>query len=205
MTVLDRVDSKDLKVKSIRDEAEYAEINRIFGSMGLDEKPHFMQFFARTDETIRPTYELIRLGKMAQSQTVLAKAVNSLFTTENDETGQSREQAIDGKNLPEFDKVRNYFGPAGIYGISEDNGYFFKGFLLEKQMEGVEKIEKADEPKDGDVEPAAEETVVVGVVMQDGQPVEGAKVEFKPIEETVVIEVETKKDGTYELKKEEDE
>ncbi|MDR0337595.1 MAG: hypothetical protein LBI18_10945, partial [Planctomycetaceae bacterium] len=46
-----------------------------------------------------------------------------------------RPQSIDGKNLPEFDKISHYFGSFGLYGVSEESGYFFKGFLLEKKDE----------------------------------------------------------------------
>jgi hypothetical protein len=129
-TILDRLDTVQ---QSIKGEAEYVTVNDIFANMGLTDKPHFLQFFSRTDKTLQPTYELVRQGKMPQSQAVLGKVMNALLVPEDEEG--VRPQAIDGKNLPEFDKVRHYFGPSGFYGISEENGYFFKGFLLEKKAE----------------------------------------------------------------------
>ena len=129
--ILDRLDSPDESVKTtIGNELEYKEVDRIFAGMGLTDKPHFFQFFARTQETLRPTYELIRKGQMAKSQTVLGKALNGLLSPD-DEPG-TRRQILDGTTLPEFDKVQHYFGKVGIYGISEDNGYFIKGFSLER-------------------------------------------------------------------------
>lgn len=200
-TILDRVDSEAAKIASIGSEAEYREIDRIFESMGLKEKAHFMQFFARTDETIRPTYELIRLGKMPQSQAILGKFVNSLFVTEDDETGQSRDQAIDGSHLPEFDTVSEYFGPAGIYGISEENGYFFKGFLLEKKAD--EEIDAAEEETEEAAEgEETEKPAATGSVTLDGEPLKGGKIEFRPVNGDAVIEAEVKEDGTYEMEAE---
>ena len=126
---LDRLDA-EIK-SSIGDEAEYKMVNQIFANMGLMDKPHFFQFFARTHETLRPTYEMVRLDRMAQSQTLFAKLLNEVLS-QQEETG-IRRQIIDGSTLPEFDKVQHYFGTAGIYGVSEDDGYFIKGFTQERE------------------------------------------------------------------------
>jgi hypothetical protein len=37
--------------------------------------------------------------------------------------------------MPEFDKVQHYFGKVGIYGVTEENGYFIKGFTLVREPE----------------------------------------------------------------------
>lgn len=160
-TILDRLETALAKeeLSSIGGEAEYKEVDRIFADMGITNKPHFMQFFARTDETIRPTYELIRKGQMPQSQAILGKAINALFVSEEDkENGAGlRQQAIDGTNLPEFELIRKYLGPAGIYGATEEDGFFFKGFLLEKKAEN-------------EIGPGRK---IEGTVTQDGQPLAG--------------------------------
>lgn len=174
--ILDRLDQE---LPYIADEAEYKDVDAIFSSMGITDKPHFMQFFARTDETIRPTYELIRQGKMPQSQAILGKAINALFVSEEDKEsgGGLRQQAIDGSNLPEFEKIQGYFGPSGLYGATEEDGYFFKGFLLEKKSadqigpnRSTEKTEEritdtktvtVEEKQDGSKKIEVEETIVV--------------------------------------------
>ncbi|MDR1962466.1 MAG: DUF3352 domain-containing protein [Planctomycetaceae bacterium] len=130
-TILDRLDSE--QESAIKEEPEYKAVDKVFASMGITDKPHFLQFFSRTDKTLQPIYELVRQGKMPQSQAILGKIINALFVPEEEEG--VRPQGIDGKNLPEFDKVRQYFGTSGFYGVSEENGYFFKGFLLEKKNE----------------------------------------------------------------------
>ena len=131
-TILDRLDAPDESAKStIGNEAEYKEVDRIFAGLGLTDKPHFFQFFARTHETLRPTYEMIRLNQMAHSQAILAKVLNEVLSPK-EETG-SRQQIFDGATMPEFEKVQHYFGTVGIYGVSEENGYFIKGFTLERE------------------------------------------------------------------------
>jgi len=130
-TILDRLDAPNESAKSaIGNVTEYKEVNQIFASMGLTNKPHYFQFFARTHETVRPTYEMIRQGQMAQSQASLGRLLNGIFAP-NEETGVRR-QIIDGSTMPEFEKIEHYFGKIGMYGISEENGYFIKGFSLER-------------------------------------------------------------------------
>ena len=88
------------------------------------------QVFSRTDEEYRPTYELIRQGKMPQSETMLARVLNAIFAT--GKKGEFRPQKIDGSQMPEYDVVRRYLGPAGMAVTSEPKGWFFKGFTLKK-------------------------------------------------------------------------
>ena len=133
--LIDILDRLDTKAASIKDEAEYKEVELVFSNLGVTEQPHFLQFFARSDETLRPTYEMVRQGKLPQSQAILAKAINALAVPADGSTEPVRAQAFDGSKLPEFDKVRNHFGLAGFYGVSEENGFFIKGFLLEKKSE----------------------------------------------------------------------
>ena len=90
------------------------------------------RIFSRTDEEYRVTYELIRQGKMPESETMLARVLNSLSGA--DKKGVPRKQKIDGREMPDFDVVRRHLGPAGTYVVSEDGGWFIKGFMLSKEM-----------------------------------------------------------------------
>ncbi|MCL2005434.1 MAG: DUF3352 domain-containing protein [Planctomycetaceae bacterium] len=126
--VLDRLDAPN--PPTIGGEAEYQAVKNVFAAMGLTNKPHFFQFFARTHETLRPTYEMVRRGQMAQSQAVMGKLLNVLLSSEGEV--ESREQIFDGSKLPDFDAIQHYFGKVGIYGASEENGYFIKGFTIER-------------------------------------------------------------------------
>ena len=127
--ILDRLENTS--VSSIRDEPELKTVDKNFADMGLAGKPHFFQFFARTHETLRPTYEMFRHDQMTQSQTLFAKLLNEVLLPA--EETDNRRQMVDGSTLPEFDKVQHYFGTVGIYGVTEDKGYFIKGFTLERK------------------------------------------------------------------------
>jgi hypothetical protein len=89
--------------------------------------------FSRTDKEYRPTYELIRQGKMPESETMLGRALNTVFGA--GKKGVLREQEVDGSELPEFEVVRRHLGTAGGFGLSEENGWFLKGFMLSKEVE----------------------------------------------------------------------
>ncbi|MHB0955735.1 MAG: hypothetical protein ACYC0X_05080 [Pirellulaceae bacterium] len=99
----------------------------------IDAGPSSFRFFTRTDEAYRPSYELIRQGKMPEAKTVVGKVLNQLLGP--DEKGILREQQIDGTKMPEFDAVRRYLGPAGVNIRSEDDGWYVSGCLLSKDIE----------------------------------------------------------------------
>lgn len=90
--------------------------------------------FVRTDEAFRPTYELIRQGRMPESETMFGKFLNRLLTTEVEkEEGVLRKQRLDGSALPSFETVRRYFGPAGRVLRSDADGWLLTGALLHKE------------------------------------------------------------------------
>ncbi len=89
--------------------------------------------FSRTDKEYRATYELIRQGKMPESETMLGRMLNTVFGAAK--KGVLRQQELDGSKLPDFDVVRRHLGTAGGFGVSEENGWFLKGFMLSKDAE----------------------------------------------------------------------
>jgi len=115
----------------LRDDVDYrlvaAEIEK------LEPEQKCFRFFSRTDEEYRPTYELIRQNKMPESETMLARMLNVLFG--EGKKGTTRAQKIDGSELPEYQVVRRYLGPAGMQVTSEKDGWFLKGFTLSKDAE----------------------------------------------------------------------
>ncbi len=86
--------------------------------------------FSRTDETYRPTYELIRQGKMPESEMLLGRLLNTVLGSGT--KGVRRKQEIEGSKMPEFDYVRRHLSPAGAVVVSEEEGWFIKGFMLGK-------------------------------------------------------------------------
>jgi hypothetical protein len=117
--------------------------------------PISFRFFSRSDQACRPTYDLIRSGQMPQSETILNKLLNSILADGKD--GIPRKQQIDGHLLPEFDKVRQYFGPAGTFVSSLDDGWLCVGVMLARQPVVAAAPSKTDSPpKAGAQAPAAD-------------------------------------------------
>jgi hypothetical protein len=111
---------------------DYNLVTKTIQQLGLPE--NCARTFSRTDEEYRTTYELIRQGKMPQSETMLARALNALLG-DTGKKGVPRKQKIAGSNLPEFSVVRRYLGPAGLAAMSEPDGWFIKGCVLRKQSQ----------------------------------------------------------------------
>lgn len=111
--------------------ADYQVVNGVLGELGASSDS--FRYFTRTDEAYRPTYELLRQGKMPESETMLGRVLNKLMAP--DEEGTVREQQLDGAKLPPYDAVRRYLGPAGFYTRSEVDGWTIIGCLLKKEIE----------------------------------------------------------------------
>lgn len=88
------------------------------------------QAFIRTDDACRGVYELMRTGKMPESESMLGRLLNSLLG--DGKEGVLREQRIDASKLPDYEMVRRYLGPAGITMTTEKEGWFLTGFTLHK-------------------------------------------------------------------------
>jgi hypothetical protein len=54
--------------------------------------------------------------------------------------------------MPEFDKVQHYFGKVGIFGVTEENGYFIKGFTVEQETVEQETVEQETAEQEGAAE-----------------------------------------------------
>jgi hypothetical protein len=116
--------------------------------------PISFRFFSRSDQAFRPTYELIRTGQMTQSDTILNKLLNSVLSDGKD--GIPRKQQIDGHLLPEFDKVRQYFGPAGTFVSSLDDGWLCVGVMLAREQVMAAAPGSTDSPAASAQPPAAD-------------------------------------------------
>ncbi|MCG8449301.1 MAG: DUF3352 domain-containing protein [Pirellulales bacterium] len=123
--------ANDEEQDRLRNTADYREVERRLSR--LLPGNNSVKSFMRMDEAFRPVYELLRQGKMPESETLLGRLLNRLLTPPDDEEeGILREQKIDGSQLPEFEMVRRYFGPAGTVIRSEEDGWFVVGASLNK-------------------------------------------------------------------------
>jgi hypothetical protein len=111
---------------------DYQQVEGLMNGMAPAERCGWS--FVRTDEAFRPEYELIRQGRMPESQTMLGKFLNRMLTTEVEkEEGILRKQKLDGSDLPSFEMVRRYFGPAGRVLHADKDGWLLTGALLNKE------------------------------------------------------------------------
>ena len=114
--------------------ASSADYLRVQGELTSIAQPEqFGQSFTRTDEAYRGTYELLRTGKMPESESIMGKMLNSLLGEGKE--GVLRAQRIDGSKLPDYDMVRRYLGPAGMTMTTEPTGWLLTGFTLTKEVE----------------------------------------------------------------------
>ena len=131
--------------KRLRDQEDFKVVTKALNDLGAGTDS--MRFFSRNDEELRTTYELIRDGKMPESETILGRILNKVLAPE--EKGVQREQQIDGKNLPGFEVVGKYFGPSGLYARIEDAGFIVVGcFLTHQVSEPADDEAPASEPAD---------------------------------------------------------
>ena len=132
MTFLEKILVAKAKDEQLSSATDFREVELSLNQ--LLPGPVAARCFRRTDEAYRPTYELLRQGKMPESETLLGRLLNRLLTTpEDEEDGVLRKQKIDGRQLPPFEMVRRYFSPAGIMVRSLDDGWFVVGATLTKQ------------------------------------------------------------------------
>jgi len=115
----------------LADSPEYLRVTAEVQKLAQSEQ--FGQAFTRTDEAYRGAYELLRTGKMPESESMMGKLLNSLLG--DGEEGVLRPQRIDGSKLPDYDMVRRYLGPAGMTMTTEDTGWLLTGFTLTKEVE----------------------------------------------------------------------
>jgi hypothetical protein len=111
--------------------AECAEYKKVAAMVaGLKFSKRSVGGFSRIDEQFRPTYELIRQGKMPESESLLGRTLNTFSGAAK--RGVVRSQRINGKNLPDFEVVERALGLGGMAAASETDGWFLKGFMLPK-------------------------------------------------------------------------
>jgi hypothetical protein len=109
--------------------ADYKRVQAALGQLGS--KDNSFEFFSRTDKSYRATYELLKQGKLPEAETMLARLLNAL--TGPREEGVVRKQEFDGSKLPDFEAVKKYLGPGGLFVQTQDDGWWLVGCLLKKE------------------------------------------------------------------------
>ena len=117
--------------QKLAESADYLRVEATIAKLAQPEQ--FGLAFTRTDDAYRGVYELLRTGKMPESESLFGRMLNSMLGEGKE--GVLRTQRIDGSKLPEYDMVRRYLGPAGITMTTEADGWFVTGFTLNKEAE----------------------------------------------------------------------
>ncbi len=132
--VLEEAENRNTLAGSV----DYQIVQRALTQLGAESDS--LRTFSRTDEEFRSTYELLRQGKMPESKSMMGRLLNLVFDDGDDET--VRQQQLDGSKLPEFQVVRRYLGPAGIYVRSLEDGWMATGTFLSREQ--LQVVLKAD-------------------------------------------------------------
>lgn len=86
-----------------------------------------MMGVSRGDEQARASWDYLKSGKLAET---IRKAMESQAEVGAFLGGII--DALDGKELPEFEKVAKYFVPSGSYAIMDEKGVIYKSFTPKK-------------------------------------------------------------------------
>ena len=100
-----------------------------FNHLGL--KQQTARSFSWSDRAVQPTYELIKQGKMPQSESLLGRTLNSLSaTSKKGASASSGSTAPSCRISPKWSPPR--LGPATASMTAEKDGWFVKGVLVTK-------------------------------------------------------------------------
>ena len=133
---------------------DFIQVNEVLDQLGADEQS--LRLFSRTDKAYHTPYELIRQGRMPEADSLLGALLNTLLGPE--ERGVLREQQIRGEELPPYEQIRHYFGPAGAFVQTRDDGWFLSGALLPNATGEPEPPEEQPEDEQPEEEQPEEES-----------------------------------------------
>lgn len=91
-----------------------------------------MRVFSRADREIRASYELLRQGKMPESEGPLGRLLNAALAPKDKNV--VREQEIDGTKLPEFSAIQQHLGTVGLFCRPEDEGWYLAGVAISREV-----------------------------------------------------------------------
>ncbi len=116
--------------ESLAGSIDYQTVNATLSKLGASSSS--VQTFSRTDEEFRGTYELLKQGKMPESKTLVGRVLNTILDEDKDDE-ELREQQLDARQLPEYQMVRRYLGPGGMFAVSHEDGWSITGCFLSKE------------------------------------------------------------------------
>ena len=146
--VLATVDSADSLATMSDYQRVEAELSELYPG------PVTLRGFARSDESIRPAYEMLKRGSMPKSKSVTGQILNNLLG--DGEPGSVRDQKIDGSTLPDFELIRKYFGTGGFTMQNLEDGWLIGGLSLARTEAAEAEAEQSQEVASRPEEPVTE-------------------------------------------------
>jgi len=140
--ILERLLTSDGGAESLASAADYAAVQTELGT--FVSAATAARAFGRDEESVRPTYDLLRQGNMPKSKSLLGQMLNDMLG--DGKPGTVREQKIDGSTLPEFDVVRRYFGTSGLAMESRSQGWYVVGVSLPRSPQQEKEVARSPEP-----------------------------------------------------------
>ena len=128
--LLHEVLSKRKKFNTLGQSDDFKFVSKLLKDLGAGED--CVRTFARSDEEFRSTYEMIRQGKMPQSESMLGKLLNIVLGP--DDKSSDRKPEVKGDKLPDYQIVRRYLGPSGVFVQPHANGWSVTGIMVSKQQ-----------------------------------------------------------------------
>jgi hypothetical protein len=117
------------KGSDLKDLEDFKRVNTRL--VGLGQGEDSFRFFAKTEESYRATYEMLKQNKLPQAETMFARLLNAMLDSTPDDG--KRENVIDGSKLPDYAKITKYLGPTGLFAQSEDSGWWVVGTLQSRE------------------------------------------------------------------------
>lgn len=122
--------AKKAETKNLKELDDFKRVNTRLVELG--QGTDSFRFFAKTEESYRATYEMLRVNKLPQAETMFARLLNAILDESPDDG--VRENVIDGSKLPPYESIVKYLGPTGLFAQSEDNGWWVVGTLQVREV-----------------------------------------------------------------------
>ena len=107
-----------------------------------------LRMFNRLDHMLKTNYEMMRMGKMAESETFIARILNRIHGNKAG-PDEKRKPLIDGSDLPaDFDnEMAPFLGQSGWAMETTDFGWRFSGCVMAKEKAEAKVAEKPETSK----------------------------------------------------------
>jgi hypothetical protein len=115
--------------------AEAADLKQVNDELDkLSDGEESFRYFDRLDRSMEIHWELLRVGKFPQANTMLSNMVARMqgYDTDDPET-RERKQEIDASKLPQFPFAAPFLGPSGMIAKNRDDGWLVTGVVLTKK------------------------------------------------------------------------